>query len=343
MMATACVVGCERSQKPRVTFGTLVDKAATELRYTTLQDKIADKENLLISVYEDNLPCGCWSTFHTILDKYVETYHTRVYYIARSQFSEDDDSFGLSILTDGTKPTFAFVKDGKKANEYIYGTDTKAMFETLDGLRSAVTRIARDPQYMYVNQAYLDNALFVEKKDRVAVQYVWSFCPDCNDCFPYVMLPYSQKYNFRTEIWIIDLAIEGLLLNDGKVDKTNPGYVTFLKDHHMSAEGDDYFGYDRGFVPTTQIWESGTLIDMNVYFNDEVSFKDGKYYVSRSYYSEENISKFKYTDTVLQGMEIKIEDLDINEQSGSASWKQDSARKYHKPILESFLNMYIKK
>ena len=344
VLAGASLTACEHDNRPRITYGTLVETEATLLSYEQLQNKVADKENLLISVYEDVLPCGCWTTFHNIINQYVDKYDTRIYYIPRSQFSEDADKFGLSILTDGTKPTFAFIKEGKKASEYIYGTDTKTMFETLEGLRSAVTRIAKDPQYMFVDQAYLDNALFVEKQDRVVVHYIWNFCPDCNDCFPYVLSPYTQNHEFKTNVWIIDLAIPGILLDEnGKMDKTSESYVGFLKDHHMSKAGDDKFGYDRGFVPTTQIWENGELKDMNVYFNDEISIKDGKYYVSRSYYNEENISKFQYTDKVLEGMEISVEEVDINETYGTISWNKEYARRHHKPILESFLNTYVKK
>lgn len=344
-LGTLSTVSCtgSRNNNSRVTFGTYVDQEAIEIKYSDFALKIARSENFLIATYEDTgLPCGCWTAFHEILNQYVQEYNTRIYYIGRSQFSEDDEKYGLTILNEGTNPTLAFMVDDKKSNEYIYGNDNKPMFETLDGLRSAITRIARDPQYYYVDQDYLDNALFVTKESRVAIQYVWSFCPDCNDCFPYVMYPYSEENDFRTNVWIIDLAVDGLLLENGTyVGTSNPSYVEFMGKHSLSKEGNSKFGYDRGFVPTIQLWEKGVLKDANVYFNDTVELIDNEYVVTSSYYSASRVKNLKYTDTVLEGMKIGEEDVEIT--SSGFAWKKDSARVYHKPILESFLDTYIKK
>ena len=337
----AGISGCSTDLKSRITYGTYVDTKATKIEYVDLVSKTTAKENLLISVYEDSLPCGCWTAFHSVLDEYVETYHTKIYYIARSQFSEDEDNFGLTILKEGTNPTFAFIKKGKKSSEFIYGRDNETMFTTLKGLRSAVTHIARDPVYMMVDQAYLDNKLFTEKTSTL-VSYIWSFCPDCNDCFPYVMFPYAEANEFKRELLIIDLGIKGLLIDDNnKVNTANPNYVSFLKEHHMSKEGDDIFGYDRGFVPTFQIWDNGKLVDMNVYFNDTVEKVEGKYKVTQSFFSNKRVSNLQYTNTVLEGLFLSEDDVNII--NDSVSWNKDSARKYHQPLLESFLNMYAKK
>ena len=281
------VTGCHSSNKnlARVTYGTLVAEKAMELNYGDLAQRIARKENMLLSVYDDSgTPCGCWTTFHAVIDSYVKEYDTMVYYIGRSQFSDDAEKYGLTILTVGTDPTFAFIKDGKKTNEYIYGKDTKPMFSSLSDLRTAVSKIARDPQYFFVDEEYLDNALFTEKKDKVIVQYIWNFCPDCLYCFPNVMFPYSEKNEFKTKIWLIDLGVKGYLLDDdGKwLGTSNPPYVEFMKEHHLSQAGDEVFGYDRGFVPSIQVWEKGVLKDMNVYFNDEVTLQDNKYIITRS-------------------------------------------------------------
>ena len=346
-IAIGGLTGCfkTKSDKPYITYGTLVDTEATELKYADLQLKVSDNENMLIAVWQDTEKCGCWDNFHTVLNKYVREYHTKVYYIRRTQFNSDADSFGLSLLNDTTKPTFAFIKNGKKDKEYIYNNDNKPLFETLDGLRSTITKFANDPQYYYVDQAYLDNALFVEKQDKVVVQYVWHSCPDCNYSFPNVMVPYSNKHAFSTKIWLIDLEIKGILLNDeGIQDKTNANYVEFMKTHHLSKDGDETFGYDRGFVPSTQVWEKGSLIDMNVYFNDTVEEVDGKYVITQSYYSEERVSHLNYTNTVLKGQTINEEEMDTIEYGDLQFkvWNKDYAAKRHNPIIEAFLDKYVK-
>ena len=344
-LASVGLSGCNLDKRARLTFGTLVDTAAEELEYGELATKVNRGENMLVAVYQDGLPCGCWTTFHEVLDQYVDTYDTKVYYIASSQFSSDAEKFGLTILSGTSDPTFAFIKDGKKVNEYIYGKDTKPMFQTLSGLRKVVNRIAKDPQYFYVDQEYLDNALFVTKEE-VLVHYIWYFCPDCNDCFPEVLLPYSKNNDFSKKVLIMDLAIEGLLIENGSINKLSEGYVQFLREHKMSYyEGNETFGYDRGFVPTTQIWRNGELVDMNVYFNDAISKNDnGEFYVSRSYYTEERVQNLGYTNEVLQGKILSEEQVNVygSGESESYSWKADYARLYHKPILEAFLNKYVK-
>lgn len=350
-LASLSINGCRSNdKKARITYGTLVDDEAEELVYGSLSSKAAtNKENMLISVitpYSES--CGCWTQFKTILDEYVRTYKTKIYYICTDQFSDGDDTFGLKILQDTSAPTFALIKDGKVTNQYVYSSDTKIMFEDLSALRKTITKIARDPQYFLVDQEYLDNALFseTEKKEKVVIHYIWHFCPDCNDCLPNVLTPYSNENEFSTNVWVINLAVKGILLNDSGVWEGTgiQTYVDFLKEHQMSYEGNETFGYDRGFVPTTQVWENGELKDMTVYFNDGISKVDGKYQITRSYYDEDRISNLGYTSEVLLGKTLSEEEVDVSVSDGveSYSWNSEYAREYHKPILEAFLDKYVK-
>ena len=338
--------GCKSSPKSRITYGTYVDTTATELTYSAFVNHVTSDETMLIAVYDDysSVPCGCWLAFKAVLNEYVDTYDTKVYYIARSQFSDDSERYGLTILEDGTQPTFALIKNQKRVKEYIYGNSNKPMFESLDGLRSVVTRIARDPEFYYVDQAYLDNALFTTK-ENVIILYVWNSCDDCKDCLPNVMFPYAENNDCSKKVWVIDLDVPGLLQDEnGNKDKTREEYVTFLKDHHVSDKLDTVFGYDRGFVPSIQVWENGELKDMNVYFNDAYEQVDGVWKITRSYYTEERVQHLKYTNTVLQDMVIPNSEISEVEYQGIIYriWSKESARSYHKPILEAFLDMYVK-
>lgn len=347
-IASLSATGCKTKLKARITYGTLVDTDVTEIKYGALAKKVSDaSENFLISVYDDSekgQSCGCWkSSFKPVLQEYVKRYHTRIYIIARSQFGSDDDTFGLTILdSSSTDPTFALFKKGQKANQYIYNAK-EPMFSNIDSFREAVMNIASDPQFYYVDREYLHKALFDEPQDKVVVQYVWSFCPDCNDCFPYVLIPYAEKYELSTKVYLIDLAIPGILLNEeGEFEGTGlQSYVDFLQEYHLSALGDEVFGYDRGFVPSMQVWEKGELKDMNVYFNDAISKNDqGQYYVSRSYYSEDRIAFLAHANQIVEGRILDAEEVDDSESG--MSWKKDYARKVHQPILEAFLDKYAK-
>ena len=348
LLSSLSATGCKTKLKARITFGTYIDEGLTEIKYSQLAKKVSDgDENFLISVYDDSdkgMSCGCWTqSFRPVLEQYVKEYHTRIYIIGRSQFSEDDDKFGLTILdSSSTDPTFALFKKGKKANQYIYNAK-EPMFYKLESFREAVMNIASDPQFFYVDRTYLQKAIFDEPEDKVIVQYVWSFCPDCNDCFPYVIIPYGDEHSLSTKMYFIDLAVPGLLLNDLlHPDKTNENYVAFMQEYHLSAAGDEVFGYDRGFVPTTQVWEKGVLKDATCYFNDEVSINDaGEYYVSRSFYSEARVANLGYTDKVVEGKVLTEADVTVGEDE-SISWNKDSAREIHKPLLEAFLDKYAK-
>lgn len=347
-ITTLGVAGCKtENKKVQLTYGTLVDQEATEIKYGSLSTKVARKENMIVATYlhVSGPQCGCWTEFKYVLDQYVKEYNTKIYYIDRFQFSEDDDRFGLKIDQSATDPTFALFSNGKKVNEYVYSNDTKPMFNSLSGFRKAVERIADDPQFMYVDEAYLDKALFEDKVDKAVVEYVWETCPDCNDCLPYVLTPYSKNNTLSTKLWIMDLDIVGLLRTDETTkDKTNPNYVAFMDKHHLSVSSDEKFGYNGGYVPTFQVWEKGELKDASVYFNDTIAEQDGKYVLTDSFYSQERITNLHYQASVLKGMEIPAEQVNVVEYQGTTyvSWDSDSARAAHQPMLESFLNTYVK-
>ena len=342
------VTGCKKAAElPRITYGTLVDEQAEEISYTDLVAKVARQETMIVGTYlkVSSGQCGCWIQFKSVLDQYVKEYNTKVYYIDRFSFPSDGEKFGITLDTSHTDPSVVFFKNGKKVNQYLYSSDTKPIFEQMSGLRKAVSKFARDPQLMFVDQSYLDNALFTAKNDKVVVYYLWNTCPDCNDCLPYILDPYQNKNLLSTQVWCIDLAIKGLLLDEnGNQDKTQTSYVTFLKEHHMSASGDATFGYDRGFVPTFQVWEKGVLKDMSVYFNDAYEKVEEEWKITRSFYSEERVAHLQYTNTVLEGTTIPNEDMLEVEFGGSTftMWKTEAAREAHRPMLESFLDMYTK-
>ncbi len=341
------VTGCTKDSRSQITYGTLVDKEATRLTYSALKVKVENKENMLVVVYQEGMQCGCWTTFSAVINKYVQEYHTKIYKISAFDFPSEKESFGLTVITDTATPSIGLFKSGKLTNEFIKKDDNKTMFESVEGLRNAVKRIAKDPQYLYVNQDYLDNALFTEKVDKVVINYIRATCPDCTYSFPNVLKPYGENNDFTTKVWLIDLDVEGIRCDkDGNCNSNLQTYIDFKDNHLLSTKNNETLGYSSGVVPTMQVWEKGELKDMTVFFNDTVSLVNDTYQITESYYTEERIKSLGYTTTVLLGKtlsndEVDAYDLDEDGVNDYYSWKQESAIKEHQPILEAFLNKYV--
>ena len=83
---------------------------------------------------------------------------------------------------------------------------------------------------------------------------------------------------------------------------------------------------------------------MNVYFNDAYAQVDGQWKITRSYYTQERVQNLKYTNTVLQDMIIPNSDIMDVEFNGNTYhiWSKEKARAAHQPILEAFLDYYVK-
>ncbi|MCR5506113.1 MAG: hypothetical protein K6F07_03875 [Bacilli bacterium] len=339
ILAASTLTGCSKDNRTRITYGSPTISAAIELTYEQLATKMTAGENMILVTYhqEYSPSCECWKSFKPIIDAYADANDTYIYQIDRTLFVNHED-FGFTMM-DSSNPTLIITKEGKKQNEYLYSKNNTAMFTTADGFKKALDKVIKAPQFIVINSDYLDNKL-LKSNDSFVVYYHWSFCPDCTYCMPNVLMPYSQNNNFSTKFYCIDLAVPGILMtSDNKWPEEGTAvetYVTFLKNHHLSLAGDEKFGYDRGFVPTFQYYKGGELTDMSVYFNDKVEQVDGKYKITRSYYTQERVKNLTYTDTVLEGLEIPESEM----QDGS--WKQEAMAAKHDPILKAFLNKYVK-
>lgn len=329
-----------------IMYGTYTNTASVELSYSDLTAKMNDKENMLIAIYPED-GCQCWGQFSIIIDDYVKNEHTIVYKIKYSSIEGNGNSWGFPL--DSTRPSFCYIKEGKIVKSYTYDTSsTSRFFKTLADFKADIDANCYQPNYYFVDQTYLDDKLFTAKEDKVLVGYIWKSCPDCNYCIPNVLAPYQQGKNFEQKMYIIDLEVEGLLLVNGVKDKTNANYVNFMKGHNLSDASGSDFGYSRGFVPSFQYWEQGILKDADVFFNDTLTQDDqGKIHVTQSFFTEERKTVLHYLDgvetTVLQGMEVPLEDVTIYVDYGNyIAWNAASASKYHAPLLNAFLETYMK-
>lgn len=337
------LTGCQgNDDKINLTFGTYIENAV-KLTYEQLSPKMLDEENMIVVVFPgEDSTCGCWTVFEDIMDDVVNKYHYQIYKISYAQFLAYGNPWNFPIYND--RPSLCFVENGQIKTIYEYDTrNVHPLFKNEDDFVEIIKNNCNLPNYYYIDEVFLENQ--IQNKNDFLIGYTWSSCPDCAYSFPNVLYNFNNNQPFTTKMYIIDLEVEGLLLENGIKDSSNPNYRAFVDKYSLSNTNDKTFGYDRGFVPTYQYYEDGILKDMCVYFNDAIEKIDNNYVITRSYYSDEriiNLSFFRQIENsqnyILQGKILDEDELIIN--GDSISWKQENASVYHTPILEAFLNNY---
>ena len=356
LLSLSTLSGCqEKKTELHITYGTHIDAPGVkDLSYGDLMNKLVggneQTENFLLAIYYGkDSHCSCWGTFKVVLEEYADKYDTVVYSIDRFEFDsqrkESDGNIwknaGLSFQ-EKDEPRFFIMSQGKVKKAFYY--NSSKMFKNCDALNNEISNYIKGPNIFYVEQDELDNRIFAEMQETV-VYYVWSFCPDCSYCSPNFLNPYANVRTLRNNILIIDIGeLTGYDPTSttpfANFNTSNPEYVAFLNEHHMSEAGDQKYGYGRGFVPTIQYWKNGELQDMAVYFNDTLAKEDDHYIVTESYYTEERLPNLKYManveHNVLKGTVVPAADVI------GGSWDKEAAAKYHNTYLGAFLDMYAK-
>ena len=112
------------------------------------------------------------------------------------------------------------------------------------------------------------------------------------------------------------------------------------------------YGYDSGYVPTFVRYAPGDankascIVDAPVYLNDAVSFVNGEYIVSKSYYTIERKDLLEFfgnstsIEKIIEGKVIPESDVSkINDSM--FIWKREKAALFHDPIIKAFLDAYV--
>ena len=75
---------------------------------------------------------------------------------------------------------------------------------------------------------------------------------------------------------------------------------------------------------------------------DEVGKIGDDWAITRSYYTEARKQHLQYTDAVLEGRILTADEIQVSQDGTSASMTKETQEKLHKPILNAFLEMYLK-
>jgi len=347
------LTSCTLKDQVRLTYGSYIQSDLTTLdAFSELQAKMSGTEkgeNFILATYLEGSYCSCWDNFEAVLKQYIYEEHVIVYKISNDLFNSTNETllneWGITRIT-STAPSLVIVKNGKVKKEFI--DDNSTFFYKYTPFKEKIDEYVLNPNYYFVDQNILDDA--IENDEKVLVHYMWSFCPDCTYCAPQVLWPYSNKHDFSLKMYIIDI---GTLTGYDPTSETpfanfstsNEEYVTFLREHQMSETGNETYGYSRGFVPTTQYWENGTLIDADVYFNDSLTLNNGVWKVTSTFFTDDRVTNLHYLDgiatPVLEGLTVAEDDVTISSSNNTeGSWNKDAASVYHNPLLEAFLNTY---
>ena len=340
------------SKKVSLTYGTYIGHtiySLKELNNVELIDKTKNEnEVFLLAAYqgEYSQDCLCWTTFQNVIASYMNTYHDLVY--TYNAYEQDDSVKSLKIdkYTNSTPCLYVFNGEKNLAKYSYQNQQDKAIFEDVTGeaMSKRLQHVIDKPTLYYVDEEYLDQQYLTAKK--ICVLFFRNGCGDCQYVLPNVLIPYIKEHKLATEICMFDMQKYYDQSKSESATDEQKGKYQFLKNRFgLSEIGDTVFGYGDGVVPTIQFVENGKVDGATVYFNDVISQKeDCSFYISDSFYSEERLPNLKYLKgmskqiAVLKGKAIKD---GVLESPYGYYWSQEAASKFHKPLLEAFLDYYM--
>ena len=343
---------CADDEKVALTYGTYAKQTIytiNEITTAQLASKAKDeKEVFLLAVYqgEYSQDCLCWTTFQNVIASYMNAYHDLVY--TYNAYEQDDSVKSLKIdkYTNSTPCLYVFNGEKNLAKYSYQNQQDKIIFEDVTGeaMSKRLQHVIDKPTLYYVDEEYLDQQYLTAKK--ICVLFFRNGCGDCQYVLPNVLIPYIKEHKLATEICMFDMQKYYDQSKSESATDEQKGKYQFLKNRFgLSEIGDTVFGYGNGVVPTIQFVENGKVDGATIYFNDVISQKeDGSFYVSDSFYSEERLPNLKYLKgmskqiAVLKGKTIKD---GVLESPYGYYWSQEAASKYHKPLLEAFLDYYM--
>ncbi len=345
------LTSCGDGEKVHLNYGTKITNALEDITsYGNLQTKINDGSNFLIVVYTKS-GCSCWNTFeHMVLEPFNAENNTLIYKINYNLFFSGDeplDTFGISISE--SNASIALFKDGKVKTQEMYQESNK-MFKDKSYFEAWFEKNCVLPNMFYINKSQLDG-LYASTTPFV-IEFSRETCPDCRYVNSHGLKDFSTKISTSKPLYIFDVD-EVRLDSSGNIQTDI--WNTFKKEYGLSNELNFVYGYGTGYVPTFfYIEPNGTDkagINVNksaaVFVNDKIELVDGIYKVKTSFYSEARKPNLSYLSSastpVLEGLVIPESDVTVYPEYGNyIAWNYSAAEVYHNPLLNLFLEQYLK-
>lgn len=339
--------GCGKTvAKTKLQYGQMIDNEVVYIDYQTLKEKFESKGSFLVTVYAKT--CSCWTLFHSVLNQYITENHVQVFAVNYDAFHDESgktlDNFGLKIQSGYT--SFAIVNNGEfTINEK---SDNINWFKNQQAFKDFMADKVILPKMFYISLNEMDQ--LYKSPETSVIYFARNNCGDCTYLDKHVLNSYEAKNN----LYILDCETIGIREygEDGNLTPASQvKWTEFKENYRLASKNNPTYGFDTGYVPTLFLFNGNSngnpdIKAGSVYFNDSITKKDDKYYVEKTYYTEDRNKNQPYltnfTGTkVLDNLEIK--DQEVGHWGEYVYWDQDAASKYHTPLVKAFLDYSLDK
>lgn len=318
----------------------IVNIEEVEIGYTSLTNLIDNKESFVLLIFH-NRTCGCWEKFNPLAVQFMNKYNV-VFHSFDNALLEGEDNYGIYRGTDAM-PGICFFRRGQLIRQTIYGKldiNNREMFEDYDVLEQYLFNNIYLPKMTYIDKDTLDNK--IANNEDFALYVARTGCGDCATVNKEVLYHWNDvNTTVNHQMYIFDIAP----YYARKPAETDPeyeekyakyeAYLAFKTTYGLSEAGNEKFGYGTGYVPTFQIRKGSTINDMITVLNDSV---DADRVVS-SYFNQTRISN---SPLLKNTGDVYLFDGKVLTEEQKQNWRTTVQLSWHRPIVELFLNTYIK-
>lgn len=299
-----------------------------EQTYDSLTSSIKNEESFMLMIRNDTSGCGdCWANFKNVLVEFVNEYHIDIKYIGISQFT-GKDKYNL-YLEAGDMPSIAYFKRGELVRQATYiskNQNDRRIFTSYTTFVEHIKKNVALPRIYYLDKDVLDS--YIESNMDFTIYYARSGCGDCKAVNKGFLHDWVDNSKSKEKLYMFDLQ---------KYQDEDKEYYQELKDtYQLSSKYNPILGYSTGAVPTFQHLKGGNVNDMIVVYNDYVP-KDST--TLTSYFTQERVDNMPF----LKGKDGNfVLDGKILSDQEAKNWRDSTQAEYHDPILQLFLDEYIK-
>lgn len=326
------------------------------LNYGDLVSKINNKESFLLLVYDKGNTCTCWYRYEATLLRAMKAKNLLIYGIDPKEFEGGKETYGIKYSS--SEENLVIFQEGNiLAQKSTNGTDDP--FVEYENFTNWLDQRIKRSDMLQINKKQLDSLFEESGTSSFLVYFGRESCGDCSYIDKNFLYTYNKEE--RNTSYYLDCDAVGIRFeneSDKKEGKVGSIWQDFKDNYGLSEKYNDELGYGLGYVPSFILYNKGKkedrkanlVRDMVVTFNDEVKEENGKYLLSDSFYSETHIQnsealsslKEKGMDLLLKGKEIDSSEIE-SYPGGYLAWKKEAALQKEKPILEGFLDFYLKK